>query len=88
MTRLHTLVGDQLDEDVEVVVGIETDHGPWVPALLAAGYTVPWSAPRVRPVPTALRARQRRHAAHGEPAAPPTSPPSQLAPPAPAPPGR
>lgn len=40
---LHTLVGDQLGEDdgdVEVVVGIETDRGPWVQALLAAGYTV------------------------------------------------
>jgi transposase len=43
MARLHTLVGDQLGEDAEdaeVVVGIETDHGPWVQALLAAGYTV------------------------------------------------
>ena len=43
MARLHTLVGDQLGEDdgdVEVVVGIETDRGPWVQALLAAGYSV------------------------------------------------
>jgi hypothetical protein len=43
MARLHALVGDQLGEvdgDVEVVVGIETDHGPWVQALLAAGYSV------------------------------------------------
>ncbi|HKS51196.1 MAG TPA: transposase, partial [Pseudonocardiaceae bacterium] len=33
MAGLHALVGDQLGEDdgdVEVVVGIETDHGPWV----------------------------------------------------------
>ncbi|HEX4101554.1 MAG TPA: transposase [Pseudonocardiaceae bacterium] len=43
MDRLHALVGAQLGEDVddaEVVVGIETDRGPWVQALLAAGYTV------------------------------------------------
>jgi transposase len=44
MSRLHTLIaehiGDAADEDVEVVVGIETDRGPWVLALVAAGYTV------------------------------------------------
>jgi transposase len=44
MARLHMmigeLVGDEADEDVEVLVGIETDRGPWVAALVAAGYTV------------------------------------------------
>ena len=43
MARLHQLVGEQLGEaadGAEVVVGIETDHGPWVAALVAAGYTV------------------------------------------------
>jgi transposase len=43
MTRLHALIGEQLGEQaeaVEVVVGIETDRGPWVRALVAAGYTV------------------------------------------------
>jgi transposase len=43
MARLHELVGEHLGEDAddaEVVVGIETDHGPWVAALVAAGYTV------------------------------------------------
>ena len=43
MTRLHELVGQQLgedDQDAEVVIGIETDRGPWVAALVAAGYTV------------------------------------------------
>jgi transposase len=44
MARMHTMIGDQLgetpDEDVEVVIGIETDRGPWVAALVAAGYTV------------------------------------------------
>nr|WSY50760.1 IS110 family transposase [Streptomyces sp. NBC_00886] len=43
MTRLHTLVGevagDEADE-AEVVVGIETDRGLWVRALVTAGYTV------------------------------------------------
>ena len=43
MARLHELVGQHLGEDAdeaEVVVGIETDRGPWVAALVAAGYTV------------------------------------------------
>jgi transposase len=46
MARLHTLIGQAVgdaaeqDEDVEVLVGIETDRGPWVAALVAAGYTV------------------------------------------------
>ncbi|WP_433235001.1 IS110 family transposase [Streptosporangium sp. CA-135522] len=44
MARLHAMiaeqVGDLAEEDVEVVVGIETDRGPWVRALVAAGYTV------------------------------------------------
>jgi transposase len=40
---LHGLVADHLEEDAEadqVVLGIETDRGPWVGALIAAGYTV------------------------------------------------
>lgn len=43
MARLHALVGEHLEEDADpeqVVVGIETDRGPWVQALVAAGYTV------------------------------------------------
>ncbi|MGP4027116.1 IS110 family transposase [Actinomadura sp. 3N407] len=44
MSRLHALIAEQIgevaEEDVEVVVGIETDRGPWVLALVAAGYTV------------------------------------------------
>ena len=43
MTQLHGLVGGFLGEDAdaaEVVVGIETDRGPWVAALAAAGYLV------------------------------------------------
>jgi len=43
MARLHELIGQQLGEDAddaEVMIGIETDRGPWVAALIAAGYTV------------------------------------------------
>jgi transposase len=40
---LHELVADHLgehDEPDQVLVAIETDRGPWVQALIAAGYTV------------------------------------------------
>lgn len=47
MTKLHRILGGLAGglagdraEDVEVLVGIETDKGPWVVALVAAGYTV------------------------------------------------
>jgi transposase len=43
IARLHELIGQRLgedDQDAEVVIGIETDRGPWVAALVAAGYTV------------------------------------------------
>jgi transposase len=43
MARLHEMIGQQLGEDAddaEVVVGIETDRGPWVLALASAGYTI------------------------------------------------
>lgn len=45
MTKLHAMIAGQVGRDVEatdveVLVGIETDRGPWVQALLAAGYTV------------------------------------------------
>jgi len=43
MSQLHELIGRFLPEDadeVEVVIGIGTDRGPWVAALVAAGYTV------------------------------------------------
>jgi hypothetical protein len=63
MSRLHELLAEHLGEDSvdpesgtlaagEVVVGIETDRGPWVAALVAAGYQVfainPMSAARYR----------------------------------------
>jgi len=43
LAGLHALIADHLPEDAEpeqVLVGIETDRGPWVGALIAAGYTV------------------------------------------------
>ncbi|MEU4481974.1 IS110 family transposase [Micromonospora sp. NPDC023966] len=43
MARLHALLAEHLPGDAEpsqVVVGIETDRGPWVGALVAAGYQV------------------------------------------------
>jgi transposase len=43
LTRLHELIADHLDDQDEpesLLVGIETDRGGWVHALVAAGYTV------------------------------------------------
>jgi transposase len=43
MARLHELAGRYLGghaTEAEVAVGIETDRGPWVAALVAAGYVV------------------------------------------------
>ena len=43
ITALHELVAEHLDpaaEPDQVLVGIETERGPWVQALLAAGYVV------------------------------------------------
>src|SRR5258708_38291411 len=72
MARLHELVGRQLGEgaeDAEVVVGIETDRGPWVAALIAAGYAVfPVNPPQGIEVPGTARGvgrqERRRRRAH------------------------
>jgi transposase len=45
IARLHAMIGARRGTDAEdtsgqVQVGIETDQGPWVQALIAAGYTV------------------------------------------------
>ena len=43
IAQLHELIARHLGEDAdeaEVVVGIETDRGPWVTALVSAGYLV------------------------------------------------
>jgi transposase len=43
IARLHAMIGEHVGEDDEpaqVVVGIETDRGGWVQALIAAGYQI------------------------------------------------
>jgi transposase len=60
IAKLHALIAEHVgdragDDDTEVVIGIETDRGPWVGALLAAGYTVLAVNPLV-----AARYRERR----------------------------
>jgi hypothetical protein len=44
MARLHAMIAERIAEadpdEVEVLIGIETDRGPWVAALAAAGYVV------------------------------------------------
>lgn len=52
IARFHDLVGEHVDDPAEVVVGIETDRGLFVAALVAAGYQVfamnPMSTSRYR----------------------------------------
>ena len=64
VAQLHALLGDQADEPDEVIVGIETDRGLLVTALLAAGYTVyavnPLAASRYRERHTTSRAKSDR----------------------------
>jgi|SRR6476661_5951914 transposase len=55
---LHELVAGHAEEPTEVVVGIETDRGPWVGALSAAGYQVY----AINPLAVA-RYRDRHHVA-------------------------
>jgi transposase len=40
VTALHELLGELADDPAEVVIGIETDRGLWVSALLGAGYEI------------------------------------------------
>lgn len=44
IARLHAMIGEHLgdeqDDDTTVAVGIETERGPWVQALIAAGYQI------------------------------------------------
>lgn len=39
IATLHALLADLAADPAEVVIGIETDRGLWVTALVAAGYT-------------------------------------------------
>jgi transposase len=43
IARFHALVAEHLGDDADaeqVLIGIETDRGPWVAALIATGYSV------------------------------------------------
>ena len=40
VSDFHALIAQHAQDPAEVVVGIETDRGPWVAALVAAGYRV------------------------------------------------
>jgi transposase len=71
IAELHGLVGACLGDDpdgAEVVVGIETDRGPWVAALTAAGYLVfpvnPLQASRYRERHGVSRAKSDAGDAH------------------------
>lgn len=71
MATLHALLAEHADLDGEagqVVVGIETDRGPWVQALLAAGYQVfpinPIQASRYRQRHTSSGAKSDSGDAH------------------------
>jgi transposase len=76
VARLHALVAEQLgDEELEpervrelVKVGIETDRGPWVAALVAAGHEVfainPLSVARYRERHSTSRAKSDLADAH------------------------
>jgi len=64
VARLHTLLAEHADEPEAVVVGIETDRGLLVGALLAAGYVVhavnPLAASRYRERHGTSRAKSDR----------------------------
>jgi transposase len=64
VARLHALLADHVEEPIDVVVGIETDRGLLVDALVAAGYTVhavnPLAASRYRERHTTSRAKSDR----------------------------
>jgi hypothetical protein len=59
IAQLHQLVGAHLGEEpdeAQVAVGIETDRGPWVAALVAAEYLVfPVNPLQASPVPGPAR---------------------------------
>ena len=71
MARLHAMIAEQLGEDTDEVVvkvGIETDRGLWVQALIAAGYEVfavnPLQAARYRERHTLSGAKSDKADAH------------------------
>lgn len=64
VASLHALLAEHADEPAEVIVGIETDRGLLVEALVMAGYTVhavnPLAASRYRERHTTSRAKSDR----------------------------
>ncbi|MBO0879620.1 MAG: IS110 family transposase [Mycobacterium sp.] len=71
IARLHAMIAEQLGEDTDeadVLIGIETERGPWVAALLAAGYTVyavnPLQAARYRERQSVSGAKSDKADAH------------------------
>ena len=71
MAQFHALIADHLPDGAEtsdVVIGIETDRGPWVAALIAAGYQVyainPMQAARYRDRYSTSGAKSDRGDAH------------------------
>jgi transposase len=76
ITRLHALIAEHLPAEWadldpaeaagRVKIGIETDRGPWVQALVAAGY-------RVYPInPMSVARYRERHSTWGRSPTPPT----------------
>lgn len=70
VAQLHELIAQHLggDETGQVAIGIETDRGPWVIALIAAGYRVfavnPLRVARYRERQR-VRGQERCRGAHG-----------------------
>jgi transposase len=69
--RLHTMIATHSDDDnvdLEVAVGIETERGPWVQALVASGYRVhainPLQVSRYRETHTISGAKSDKVDAH------------------------
>ena len=61
VAALHELVAEHASGPGEVIVGIETDRGPWVSALVAAGYRLYAVNPR-----SVARYRERHHVGGGK----------------------
>jgi transposase len=71
IARLHAMIGEHLgdeDDNATVVVGIETERGPWVQALIAAGYQIyainPLQVARYRETDSTSGAKSDRSDAH------------------------
>ena len=56
ISTFHALVAEHAEDPEQVLVGIETDHGLWVAALVAAGYRVYAVNPKA-----VARYRERHH---------------------------